>query len=154
MREYVPYGPLSRICAQNRAEFVLFALRIARRPHAVARRMYVTEYGTDGPGDGAIGFICHDDRFLQEKADKFAQECLGELLVRYDLGAAGKVAGGAERGRKVDVWLSGKLRSNVIGQSIPSKWHASLSAVPFREVLNRGLFFENGLYTISYSFLF
>ena len=45
---HVQYGPLSRICAQNRAEFHSFALRIARRPHAVARQTYVTDYGTDG----------------------------------------------------------------------------------------------------------
>ena len=48
MRGHVQYDPLSRICAQNRAEFHSFALRIARRPHAVARRTYVTDYGTDG----------------------------------------------------------------------------------------------------------
>ena len=48
MRGHVQYGPLSHICAQNRAEFHSFALRIARRPHAVARRTYVTDYGTDG----------------------------------------------------------------------------------------------------------
>ena len=48
MRGHVQYGPLSHICAQNRAEFHLFALRIARRPHAVARQTYVTDYGTDG----------------------------------------------------------------------------------------------------------
>ena len=48
MRGHVQYGPLSHICAQNRAEFHSFALRIARRPHAVARQTYVTDYGTDG----------------------------------------------------------------------------------------------------------
>ena len=48
VRGHVPYGPLSRICAQNRAESRSFALRTARRPHAVARRTYVTDYGTDG----------------------------------------------------------------------------------------------------------
>jgi hypothetical protein len=34
----------------------------------------------DGPADGArLGFVTDDDRFLQEKANKLAQEGLGEF---------------------------------------------------------------------------
>ena len=70
---------------------------------------------TDGPADGArLGFVADDDRFLQEKADKLAQEGLGEFQVRVDRGVAVVVDGDVERGRQIERWTSRELMGDVV----------------------------------------
>lgn len=112
---------------------------------------------TDGPADGArLGFVADDDRFLQEKADKLAQEGLGEFQVRVDRGAAVVVEGDVERGRQSEFWTSRVLMCDVLYKSPTHKWHAGLSARPVPQSSKSGTSPGKWLiyYIILYSFLF
>ena len=128
MREYVYYSPLSRICAQNTVRMRAFALRIARRPHAVARRTYVTS--------GECEPVNVTGRVLDELPLHLQGQELVQELVRGFLSKPFSVVNKREKllvgAAKVEIWVIGQLEDAQIEErrdAHPSSAIQSLSSV-------------------------
>ena len=151
---YVPYGHMTRFHTKNPGGMRAFVPSYMRDDPTCAWPQF--DGRTDGPADGSrLGFVADDDRFLQEKADKLAQEGLGEFQVRSVRGVAVVFEGDVERGRQIKSWTSGLLMCDVLYNRPIAKWHAGLSARPVPQSSKSRTFPGKWLiyYIILYSFL-